>query len=230
MQKYDNDYYFNENYNKTQEIFNNSNIFRPKLDYNSAKKRNKNLLLTIGTRLNTVNNTITNNNYVRNKELLINRSFKVSKNKYVICRKNNFSNNIKENMKDNESKSMENHHNNNNNNEREEDNIRKYLIIKDIDGNSNNTNSNFFSSIKEKCFRNDINNENENNVKNPNIFNTERKYKNIVLRPYKIQKENQLKHNIKVNKEEIDDSPKIINKIMTKLNIKPKNSRVFKYK
>ena len=56
------------------------------------------------------------------------------------------------------------------------------------------------------------------------------KYKNIVLRPYKIQKENQLKNNIKVNKYEVDDSPKIINKIMTRLNIKPKYSRVFKYK
>jgi hypothetical protein len=228
MQNYDNDYYFNESYNKTQELFNNANISRPTLDFNSGhKKRNKNILLTIGTRLNTVNNSNTyNNNVGKSKDLLINRSFKVSKNKYVICRKNNFSNNnsrIKDNLKDIESKSME---NNRKNNESQE-NLCKCLNIKDDYNHNVNSNN---TSIKEKCFLNDISNENDNKTNNLKIFNKERKYKNIVLRPYKIQKENQLKHNIKVNKHEVDDSPKIINKIMTRLNIKPKYSRVFKYK
>ena len=132
MQNYDNDYYFNESYNKTQELFNNANISRPTLDFNSGhKKRNKNILLTIGTRLNTVNNSNTyNNNVGKSKDLLINRSFKVSKNKYVICRKNNFSNNnsrTKDNLKDIESKSME---NNRKNNESQE-NLCKCLNIKD---------------------------------------------------------------------------------------------------
>ena len=228
LQNYDNDYYFNENYNKTQELFNNANISRPKLDFHSGHKKNKNILLTIGTRLNTVNNININNNYIKSKDLLINRSFKVSKNKYVICRKNNFSSNnsrIKEDIKDIESKSMENHHKNN----ESEDNLCKYLNIQDSLNDYNNINCNY-SSIKEKNFLNDISNENENKTNNLKIFNKERKYKNIVLRPYKIQKENQLKNNIKVNKYEVDDSPKIINKIMTRLNIKPKYSRVFKYK
>ena len=60
-------------------------------------------------------------------------------------------------------------------------------------------------------------NDNENEIKLENLenFNKKRKYKNIVLRPHKIQKENLLKHNIKVNNNcEIDDSPKIINKII----------------
>ena len=228
LQNYDNDYYFNESYNKTQELFNNANISRPKLDFHSGHKKNKNILLTIGTRLNTVNNININNNYIKSKDLLINRSFKVSKNKYVICRKNNFSSNnsrIKEDIKDIESKSMENHHKNN----ESEDNLCKYLNIQDSLNDYNNVNCNY-SSIKEKNFLNDISNENENKTNNLKIFNKERKYKNIVLRPYKIQKENQLKNNIKVNKYEVDDSPKIINKIMTRLNIKPKYSRVFKYK
>ena len=228
LQNYDNDYYFNESYNKTQELFNNANISRPKLDFHSGHKKNKNILLTIGTRLNTVNNININNNYIKSKDLLINRSFKVSKNKYVICRKNNFSSNnsrIKEDIKDIESKSMENHHKNN----ESEDNLCKYLNIQDSLNDYNNINYNY-SSIKEKNFLNDISNENENKTNNLKIFNKERKYKNIVLRPYKIQKENQLKNNIKVNKYEVDDSPKIINKIMTRLNIKPKYSRVFKYK
>ena len=145
----------------------------------------------------------------------------------MICRKNNFSSNnsrIKEDIKDIESKSMKNHHKNN----ESEDNLCKYLN-KDILTDYNNINCNY-SSIKEKNLLNDISNENENKTNNLKIFNKERKYKNIVLRPYKIQKENQLKNNIKVNKYEVDDSPKIINKIMTRLNIKPKYSRVFKYK
>ena len=197
LQNCDNDYYFNESYNKTQEFFNNANISRPKLDYNSGHKKFKNIL-TIGTRLNTVNNNY-NDNYEKYKVLLINRSFKVSKNKYVICRKNNFLNNIRVNKdeKDIESKSVENNHN----------------------------------FDKDKNNKKEENNDNEkiNDIK---IINKEKKYKNIVLRPHKIQKENQLKlkHNIKVNNYEIDDSPKIINKIMTRLNIKPKYSRVFKYK
>ncbi len=226
-QNYDNDYYFNESYNKTQELFNNANISRPKLDFHSGHKKNKNILLTIGTRLNTVNNININNNYIKSKDLLINRSFKVSKNKYVICRKNNFSSNnsrIKEDIKDIESKSMENHHKNN----ESEDNLCKYLNIKDILNDNNNTNFKY-STIKEKNTLNDISNENENKTNDPKIYNKERKYKNIVLRPNKIQKENLLKNNIKINKYEVEDSPKIINKIMTRLNIKPKYSRVFKY-
>ena len=203
LQNCDNDYYFNENYNKTQEIFNNANISRPKLDYNSSHKKNKNIL-TIGTRINTMNNY--NDNYAKCKVLLVNKSFKVSKNKYVICRKHNFINNIRVNKdeKDIESKSVENNHN--------------------FDKEKNN-------KKEENCFLNEENNEDEkvNDIKS---FNKERKYKNIVLRPHKIQKENELKykHNIKINNYEIDDSPKIINKIMTRLNIKPKHSRVFKYK
>ena len=231
IQNYDNDYYFNESYNKTQELFNNANISRPTLDFNSGhKKKNKNILLTIGTRLNTINSTnMYNNNIGKSKDLLINRSFKVSKNKYVICRKNNFSNNnsrIKENIKDIESKSHENYHKNN----ESQENMCKYLTIKDSLNDYNNTNTYNYTSIKEKCFLNDISNENKNKTNNLKICDKERKYKNIVLRPYKIQKENQLKHNIKVNNYEVDDSPKIINKIMTRLNIKPKHSRVFKYK
>ena len=71
----ENDYYFNESYNKTQELFNNVNISRPILDYNSCHKKNKNIL-TIGTRLNTMNDNYYNDNYGKCKELLINRSFK----------------------------------------------------------------------------------------------------------------------------------------------------------
>ena len=228
LQNCENDYYFNDSYNKTQELFNNANISRPKLDFHRGYKKNKNILLTIGTLLNTVNNTNINNNYGKNKDLLIKRTFKVSKNKYVICRKNNFSSNnsrIKEDIKDIESKSKENYHKNN----ESEDNLGKYLNIKDILNDYNNINCKY-STIKENNTLNDISNENENKANNLKIYNKERKYKNIVLRPYKIQKQNLLKNNIKVNKYEIDDSPKIINKIMTRLNIKPKYSRVFKYK
>ena len=227
LQTCENDYYFNESYNKTHELLNNTNISRPKLDFHRMYKKNKNILLTIGTRLNTANNTNINNNYGKNKDLLIKRTFKVSKNKYVICLKNNFSCNnsrIKEDIKDIESKSMENHHKNN----ESEDNLCKYLNIKDILNDNNNTNFKY-STIKEKNTLNDISNENENKTNDPKIYNKERKYKNIVLRPNKIQKENLLKNNIKINKYEVDDSPKIINKIMTRLNIKPKYSRVFKY-
>ena len=49
MHNYENDYYFNDTYNKTQELFNISNISKPKLDYNIGRKKNKNILLTIGT-------------------------------------------------------------------------------------------------------------------------------------------------------------------------------------
>ena len=196
----DNDYYFNESYNKTQELFNNANISRPKLDYNNSHKKNKNIL-TIGTRINTTNSDI----FGESRVLMINRSFKVNKNKYVICRKNNFLNNkkIQENKKDIESKSAENNHKNN----QIEENLYKNLEIK--------------------------NNANEEKIKINNLStfnNKEKKYKNIVLRPHKIKTDIQLKYNIKVNNYEIEDSPKIINKIMTRLNIKPKNSRVFKYK
>lgn len=234
LQNLDNDYYFNESYNKTQDLFNNANISRPKLDYNSGHKKNKNILLTIGTRINTCNNNSNNNNYLKSKIFNINRTFKVSKNKnkYVICRKSNISNNnsrINENQKDIESKSVENYHNIQNNNNYE-GNLFEYSNLKI---NINNIDCDNIST-KEKCFLNEENNENDNynEIKTNNIksFNKERKFKNIVLRPHKIQKENQLKYNIKVNHYEIDDSPKIINKIITRLNIKPKYSRVFKCK
>ena len=233
LQNCDNDYYFNESYNKTQELFNIANISRPKLDYNSGHKKNKNLLLTIGTRINTCNNNFNNNNFWKSKDFNVNRSFKASKNKnkYVICRKNNFSNSNRrtnEDEKDIESKSVENYHNIQNNNNYE-GNLIKYLDIQKSINNFNEIKCNN-SSIKEKCFLNEENNDNNNENKTCNIksFNKERKYKNIVLRPHKIQKENQLKYNnIKVNNYKIDDgSPKIINR----LNIKPKYSRVFKYK
>ena len=232
LQNYDdNDYYYNENYNKTQELFNIANISRPKLDYNTGNKKHKNILLTIGTRINTVNNINNNNNnyfYEKSKILNIkktevNRSFKSSKNKYVICMKNNISNNI---SKFNESKSVESYHHKKNN-ESDENIDNKYFNIKNY---INNTNYNY-SECKDNFILNEENiYTNEVKINNIENFNKKRKYKNIVLRPYKIQKENQIKNNIKVNKYEIDDSPKIINKIMTRLNIKPKNSRVFKYK
>ena len=235
LQNCDSDYYFNESYNKTQELFNKANISRPKLDYSNAHKKNKNIL-TIGTRINTTNNNNYNNNYGKCKVLLINRSFKVSKNKYVICRKNNFSNNIrvKENLKDIESKSVENYHNINSKGILNEENFCTYSNLKNCFNAYNDINCNFnnSSAIKEKCFLNEKYSENEKKDKINYIksLNKERKFKNIVLRPHKIQKENQVKNNIKVNNYEIDDSPKIINKIMTRLNIKPKYSRVFKYK
>ena len=225
----DNDYYYNENYNKTQELFNIANISRPKIDFNSGHKKHKNILLTIGTRINTVNN-FNNNNYLYEKSKALNikktefnRSFKSSKNKYVICMKNNISNNF---SKFNESKSVESYHHNKNN--ESDGNIgNKYLNLK----NYINTNYNYnYSSYKEDCNLKEENNVNEIKMNDIDNFTKKRKYKNIVLRPYKIQKENQIKNNIIVNKYLIDDSPKIINKIMTKLNIKPKNSRVFKYK
>ena len=37
----DNDYYYNENYNKTQELFNIANISRPEIDFNSGHKKHK---------------------------------------------------------------------------------------------------------------------------------------------------------------------------------------------
>ena len=221
---YDNDYYLHESYNKTQELFNNANISRPKLDYNSGPKKNKNIL-TIGTRINTTNST-NNNIYEKSKVVIINRSFKGNKNKYVICRKNNFSDNrrLLNDKKDIESKSAENNYNNS----EKEENFYKNLELKNNDNVYNNENCNF-SEIKEKGFSKEINNE-KIKVNNLKTFNKERKYKNIVLRPHKIHKEIHLKYNIKVNNYEINDSPKIINKIMTRLNIKPKYSRVFKYK
>ena len=39
FQNCENDYYYNESYNKTQELFNNENISSPKLDYNRAIKK-----------------------------------------------------------------------------------------------------------------------------------------------------------------------------------------------
>ena len=193
IQNYENDYYFNENYNKTQELFNISNISRPKLDYNIKYK-----------------------------------------NKYVICRKNDISNMNRVNYSDNtdsDSKSVETYHNNRNN-ESVENNC-EYLNNNNCFNKDKNIFNEFncnYSVNKNIRFSHDNDNENEIKLENLENFNKKRKYKNIVLRPHKIQKENLLKHNIKVNNNcEIDDSPKIINKIMTRLNIKPKNSRVFKY-
>ena len=231
LQNCDNDYYFNQSYNKAKELFINANIPRPKFDYSSKHKKNVNIL-TIGTRLNTIrNNTYINNNYEKSKVLMINRSFKGKKNKYVICRKNNlFNDGEVRKEKFNESKSVENYHNINVKNNENEKNICKYSNLKNC-FNDYHYNVKFnYSAIKGKCFVNEENSENENNINDIKSYNKERKFKNIVLRPHKIQKQNELKHNIKVNNYEIDDSPKVINKIMTKLNIKPKHSRVFKCK
>lgn len=236
FQNSETDYYFNESYNKTQELFNNANITRPKLDYNCGRKKNKNILLTIGTRINTSNNN-NNNNYWKSKALNINRSLKVSKNKnkYVIYRKNfsNSNSRIKEDENNIESKSVEKYHNKQIS-DNYEGNLNKMLDLKNSFNNNINNIYNNNSSNNEKCFVSEDNNndENDNKIKSNNIKNNnkERKYKNIVLRPHKIQKENKLKYNIKVNNYEIDDSPKVINKLMTRLNIKPKYSRVFKYK
>jgi len=236
MQNYENDYYFNENYNKTQELFNISNISRPKLDYNVGRKKNKNILLTVGTRLSSVSNNDFSSNYGRSRVLMINKSFKSNKykNKYVICRKNDISNMNRVNYSDNtdsDSKSVETYHNNRKN-ESVENNC-EYLNNNNCFNKDKNIFNEFncnYSANKEIRFSHDNDNENEIKLENLENFNKKRKYKNIVLRPHKIQKENLLKHNIKVNNNcEIDDSPKIINKIMTRLNIKPKNSRVFKY-
>lgn len=237
LQNCENDYYFNQSYNKTQELFNIANISLPKFNYKSGHKKVKNIL-TIGTRLNTINNNTfnINSNYGKTKAFVINRSYKGSKNKYVICRKNNFLNNSKaKEDKYIESKSVENYHNINNKNKNEND-LCKYLNLEncfnDYDYNTINSNCNY-TAIKQKKFLNEENsenNENKSNINNIKSYNKERKFKNIVLRPRGIQKQNEIKHNLKVNNYEIDDSPKIINKIMTRLNIKPKYSRVFKYK
>ena len=214
LQNNENDYYFNAtSYNKTQKIFNVTDIALPKL-FDSGKKKRNNILLTMGARITTTNdiNNINTNNFnggcIRNKIQAINKSSNLTKNKYVICRKNNFLNNKnKKNSAEKEecldSNSVETDHNN----------------WRNIG--YNNTCSNNFS-IKEEFNDNKVNNN----------INKERKFKNIVLRPHKIPKENKLKNNIniKVNtKYKIDDSPKEINKILTKLNIKPKHTRVFKY-
>ena len=233
LQSCDNDYYFIQSYIKTQELFNNANISRPKIDYKSKNKKNMNIL-TIGPRLNTINNNIYSNNYGKSKVLMINRSFKGKKNKYVICRKNNlFNDGEVKKQKDIESKSVENNHNTNTKNYDNEENLCKYsninLCFSDCDYNIINYNFNY-SANKEKFFTNEENSEIENNINNNKNPNKERKFKNIVLRPHKIQKQNELKNNIRVNNYEIDDSPKIINKIITRLNIKPKHSRVFKCK
>ena len=167
---------------------------------------------------------------------MINKSFKSNKykNKYVICRKNDISNMNRVNYSDNtdsDSKSVETYHNNRNN-ESVENNC-EYLNNNNCFNKDKNIFNEFncnYSLNKGIRFSHDNDNENEIKLENLENFNKKRKYKNIVLRPHKIQKENLLKHNIKVNNNcEIDDSPKIINKIMTRLNIKPKNSRVFKY-
>lgn len=94
--------------------------------------------------------------------------------------------------------------------------------------------NNRYSFIPEKY--------NENKYKDNINPTKQKKYKNIVLRPHKIQKEKQLsnliifqgidlkQNNIKVNRYKKENSPEIIKSIAEKMNIRPKHSRVFKYK
>ena len=89
--------------------------------------------------------------------------------------------------------------------------------------------NNRYSNLQEKL-KEEKGNDNENNIDIIENSAKKKKFKNIVLRPHKIQKENQLKYNIKVSKYIKDESPELIKKIMQKFNIKPKYSRVFKYK
>ena len=220
-----NDYYFNESFNNKQDIFQNVNISRPKLDYDNNLKKNKNMHLTLGTGLNRYNN-----NYFSgtNKELLVNKSFKFHKNKLVLCRKVDISHNNSRNIEDEKdisSKSEENfkiHKRLNNNSDILGEN--KFKNINEYDRQNNR-----YSNLQEKL-KEEKENDNENNIDIIENSAKKKKFKNIVLRPHKIQKENQLKYNIKVNKYIKDESPELIKKIMQKFNIKPKYSRVFKYK
>ena len=220
-----NDYYFNESFNNKQDIFQNVNISRPKLDYDNTLKKNKNMHLTLGTGLNRYNN-----NYFSgtNKELLVNKSFKFHKNKLVLCRKVDISHNNSRNIEDEKdisSKSEENfkmHKRLNNNSDILGEN--KFKNVNEYDRQNNR-----YSNLQEKL-KEEKGNDNENNIDIIENSAKKKKFKNIVLRPHKIQKENQLKYNIKVNKYIKDESPELIKKIMQKFNIKPKYSRVFKYK
>ena len=226
-----NDYYFNESFNSKNDLLQNVNISMPKLNYNFKNKGNKNLHLALGTEINRFNNIyFSGNDYSNNKELIINRSFKFHKNKLVLWRKveisrNNSRNN--EDEKDLNSKSLENFKVNKNLSDKI-DNFRGEKTAK------NDKENNRYSILSEKC------NENKNKVNiNPE---KEKKYKNIVLRPHKIQKEKQIsnlsnfkeisikQNNIKVNRYKKENSPEIIKNIAEKMNIRPKHSRVFKYK
>ena len=224
-----NDYYY-ESFNEKQNLFNNINISMPKIDYNNKYQQNKNLHLTLGTGINRINNNyFSGNDYGNNRELIVNRSFKFQKNKLVLCKKIDISNNnsiINDEEQNLSSKSEE-----------------KFKINKSFNnnlGNKKSTNENEYNRINnrysifpEKKFlekKEDIEENKSNNDVNYNNLTKEKKYKNIVLRPHKIQKENQLKNNIKVNKYKSKESPDLIKKIIPKFSIKPKYPRVFKYK
>ena len=230
-----NDYYFNESFNNKQDLFQNVNISRPKLDFDKNLKKNKNLHLTLGTGINRYNNNnyFSGNEYGTNKELLVNKSFKFHKNKLVLCRKIDISHNNSRNNEDGKDLSSKSEENfnihkrlNNTSNKFGDNNFEKN--INDLDRQNNR-----YSNLKEKKFNEKIEekgNDNNNNIDIIDNSTKKKKFKNIVLRPHKIQKENQLKYNIKVNKYKKDESPELIKKIMQKFNIKPKYSRVFKYK
>ena len=227
-----NDYYF-ESFTNKQDLFNNVNISMPKIDYNNKYKQNKNLHLTLGAGINRNNNYFSGNDYGNNKELIVNRSFKFQKNKLVLCKKVDISNNnsmINDDEKNLISKSEEKFKINKslyNTN----DNLENRKISKNV--NDFNKINNRYSIFPEKKFpyKKEENEENDfNRDVNNNNLTKEKKYKNIVLRPHKIQKENQLKYNIRVNKHKPKESPDLIKKIIPKFNIKPKYSRVFKYK
>ena len=229
-----NDYYF-ESFNDKQNLFNNVNISMPKIDYTNKYKQNKSLHLTLGTGINRNNNNnyFSGNDYGNSKELIVNRSFKFQKNKLVLCKKVDISNNnstINDDEQNLSSKSEEKFKINKSLN-----NTIDKLGNNKISFNENDYNkiNNKYSIFPEKIFleKNEEKEENENNNgANYNNIIKEKKYKNIVLRPHKIQKENQLKYNIKVNKYKEKESPDLIKKIIPKFNIKPKYSRVFKYK
>ena len=133
----DNDYYFNECFTNKKNLFQSVNISRPKLNYEN--KLNKNLHLTLGSGINryNYNNYYSENDYGTNKQLIINRTFKLNKNKnkLVLFRKifvmNNNSKNNKD-IKDLSSKSFENN------------NIHKklYSTIGNIKGDNKNNNNN----------------------------------------------------------------------------------------
>ena len=224
-----NDYYF-ESFNEKQNLFNNVNISMPRIDFSNKYQQNKNLHLTLGTGINRVNNNyFSGNDYGNNRELIVNRSFKFQKNKLVLCKKIDISNNnsiINDEEQNLSSKSEE-----------------KFRINKSFNnnlGNKKTTNENEYNRINnrysffpEKKFlekKDEIVENKNNNDVNYNNLTKEKKYKNIVLRPHKIQKENQLKNNIKVNKYKSKESPDLIKKIIPKFSIKPKYPRVFKYK
>ena len=225
-----NDYYFNESFNNKQDIFQNVNISRPKLDYDNNLKKNKNMHLTLGTGLNRYNNNyFSGNEYGTNKVLLVNKSFKFQKNKLVLCRKVDISHNNSRNNEDEKdisSKSEENFkiHKRTNNNS---DILGENKLGKNI--NEYDRQNNRYSNLEEKL-KEEKRNGNDNNIDIIANSTKKKKFKNIVLRPHKMQKENELKYNIKVNKYIKDESPELIKKIMQKFNIKPKYSRVFKYK